>query len=257
MSTVGMTLRQVGYTNRTFWRNPASAFFTFAFPIMFLVIFSTLFGNDVSQLQGRRVTAATLYVPAMAAFSIISACYTNIAISVAFARDGGILKRIHGTPLPAASYIVARVIHAVLVGLLLVAIVCAFGVLFYDVTVPTGAALARFLLSLIVGSAAFAALGLAIVSAIPNADAAPAVVNASVLPLLFLSGVFIPLGADAPQWMKTIGDVFPVKHFVEAAMGSFYGPPLPFQWSDVLFVAVWGLGGLALATKFFSWEPRK
>ena len=255
MSTVGMTLRQVGYTNRAFWRNPASAFFTFAFPIMFLVIFSTLFGNEVEMRAGRRVTAATLYVPAMAAFSIITACYTNIAMSVAFARDGGILKRIHGTPLPGAAYILARVIHAVLVGLLLVAIVAAFGALFYDATLPTGAALGRFLISLVVGSAAVAALGLAIVPAIPNADAAPAVVNASILPLLFLSGVFIPVGPETPAWVDVVGKIFPIRHFVDAMNSSFLGTP--FDWTDLLAVAAWGLAGVVIAARFFRWEPRR
>jgi ABC-2 type transport system permease protein len=104
---------------------------------------------------------------------------------------------------------------------------------------------------------AFAALGLATTAIVPNAEAAPAIVNAIILPLLFLSGIFIPLGADAPEWMKFIGNVFPVKHFAEAMLGSFYGPPFPFQWSDVLVVAAWGIGGLIAAILFFSWEPRK
>jgi ABC-2 type transport system permease protein len=82
-------------------------------------------------------------------------------------------------------------------------------------------------------------------------------VNAIILPLLFLSGIFIPLGEDAPSWMVMIGDIFPVKHFAEAARASFYGPPFPFEWSDVLVVAAWGLVGLVAAVRFFSWEPRR
>ncbi len=104
---------------------------------------------------------------------------------------------------------------------------------------------------------AFSALGLATTAIIPNADASPAIVNAIILPLLFLSGIFIPLGEDAPEWMKVVGDIFPVKHFAEAMLGSFYGPPLPFEWSDVLVVALWGIAGLLAAVKFFSWEPRR
>jgi hypothetical protein len=57
--------------------------------------------------------------------------------------------------------------------------------------------------------------------------------------------------------MKVVGDIFPVKHFAEAMLGSFYGPPLPFEWSDVAVVAAWGAVGLALAIRFFSWEPRR
>src|SRR5207302_2749138 len=100
VSDVVLTLRQLTYTNRAFWRNPASAFFTFAFPLMFLVIFTSLLGNGTVRLGGIEVNQATYYVAGMAAFSVISACYTNIAISVSFNRDAGILKRVRGTPLP-------------------------------------------------------------------------------------------------------------------------------------------------------------
>jgi ABC-2 type transport system permease protein len=258
VTTAGLLGRQVRFTNLAFWRNPASAFFTFAFPLMFLVIFTSLLGSGRLEVApGIFIEQDRYYVAAMASFSVITATYTNLAISVSFQRDSGILKRTRGTPVPAAVYLSARVIHAILVSLLLVVITATFGILVYGAGIPTGTALLEFIVTVIVGAMAFSALGLATTAIVPNAEAAPAVVNAIILPLLFLSGIFIPLGTDAPQWMKTIGDIFPVKHFAEAMMGSFYGSPLPFQWSDVLAVALWGVVGLVLATRFFSWEPRK
>jgi ABC-2 type transport system permease protein len=245
-------------TNRAFWRNPASAFFTFAFPLMFLVIFTSLLGSGrVEVAPGIFIEQDRYFVAAMGAFAVISATYTNLAISVAFTRDLGILKRTRGTPLPGWTYLTGRVVHAVLVSLLLVVITVAFGVLVYSADVPAGRLLLEFSAAVVVGAAAFSALGLATTAIIPNAEAGPPIVNAIILPLLFLSGIFIPLGEDAPQWMKTVGDIFPVKHFAEAMLGSFYGSPLPFSWSDVLVVAAWGVAGLALAVRFFSWEPRK
>jgi ABC-2 type transport system permease protein len=255
VSLPALTLRQVGYTNKAFWRNPASAFFTFAFPLMFLVIFTALLGNGTVLIGGRQVSQATYYVAAMAAFSVITACYTNIAISVTFQRDAGILKRTQGTPLPGGAYLSARVLHAMLVALLLVVLTAAFGRAFYDAAVPSGGTLLRSLVVLVVGSASFCALGLAMTAAIPNADASPALVNATVLPLLFLSGIFVPLGDDAPTWIVWIGRVFPVKHFADGLQAGFLGTT--FHWSDVLVVAAWGLAGLLLATRFFSWEPRR
>src|SRR5437764_905627 len=127
MSDLGLTLLQVRYTNKAFWRNPASAFFTFAFPLMFLVIFTSLLGNGTVILGGKSIAQSTYYVAGMAAFSVITACYTNIAIQVTFNRDGGILKRVRGTPLPGTVYVLGRIIHAVLVGVLLVVICAAFG----------------------------------------------------------------------------------------------------------------------------------
>jgi ABC-2 type transport system permease protein len=248
-------MRQVRYTNKAFWRNPASAFFTFAFPLMFLVIFTALLGNGTVLLGGRNVSQATYYVAAMAAFSVITACYTNIAISVSFQRDLGILKRTRGTPLPAAAYLTGRVIHAMIVAILLVILCAAFGKAFYHADVPSGVTLLKFAVILVVGAASFAALGLAVTAVIPNADASPAVVNASILPLLFLSGIFIPLGDNSPAWIRWVGRIFPVRHFADGMSAGFLG--LTFKWSDVLIVAAWGVAGLILAARFFSWEPRR
>lgn len=257
MSDVRMTLRQVGYTNKTFWRNPASAFFTFAFPLLFLVIFTSLLGSGTITVSGIEFKQSTYYVAAMAAFSVISACYTNIGIGVSFQRDLGILKRTRGTPLPGADYLAARAIHSTLMAVLLVMICGAFGAAFYHADVPTGVDLLRTIVTVLIGSASFAALGLATTCAVPNADAAPAVVNAAILPLLFLSGIFIPLGDNAPQWIRTVGAIFPVKHFADAFRGAYYGSPFPFRWKDILVIALWGAGGLIVAARFFSWEPRK
>lgn len=257
MSDVGMTLRQVRYTNKTFWRNPASAFFTFAFPLLFLVIFTALLGSGTVMLNGIEFNQSTYYVAAMAAFSVISACYTNMGISVSFQRDSGILKRTRGTPLPGADYLAARTIHSMLMSFLLVIICGAFGAAFYHADVPTGVNLVRTVVTVLIGAASFASLGLAITCVVPNADAAPPVVNASILPLLFLSGIFIPLGDNTPAWINTVGAIFPVKHFADAFRGAYYGFPFPFRWSDILVIAAWGLGGLIVASRFFSWEPRK
>ena len=264
MSDLGLAFRQVRYTNKAFWRNSASAFFTFAFPLMFLVIFTVLFGNDTTCLRfgasghcTKEVTTSTFYVATITAFSVITACYTNIAISVSFYRDAGVLKRVRGTPYPAWTYLFGRIAHAVLVSILLVVICATFGVLFYNASLPTSS-LPAFLLTLVVGAASFCTLGLAITAAIPNADAAPAIVNATILPLLFISDVFVPL-ENPPAWLDITSKIFPIKHFVEGMLASYF--PIPgqssFRLGDVLVVAAWGLAGLILAIRFFSWEPRR
>jgi ABC-2 type transport system permease protein len=246
MSTASITAGRIKYENKAFWRNPAAAFFTFAFPLMFLVIFNLLFGGD-----------STYYVAVICAFSIITATYTNLAISVSFSRDFGILKRIRGTPMPPAAYLAGRVIHSILISVVLVTIVTFAGALFYDVQVPTDT-MPAFLVTVMVGAAAFCSLGLAMTAAVPNADASPAVVNATILPLLFISDVFIPTD-QAPDWLTTIADVFPIKHLSEA-MQTAFNPATDgsgFQWDHLGVIALWGVAGLLLAIRFFSWEPRR
>ena len=87
MSAVQQVGRQFRFTNKAFWRNPASAFFTFAFPLMFLVTFTALLGQG-QELQRFELDTTTYYVGAMAAFGVISAA-TNIAIQTTFNRDAG------------------------------------------------------------------------------------------------------------------------------------------------------------------------
>lgn len=245
MSGTALALRQVRFENRSFWRNPAAAFFTFVFPLMFLVIFTLIFKEDRS-----------FFVPAIAAFSVITACYTNLAMSITFSRDEGILKRKQGSPLPAAAFLGGRIIHSTLIAILLVAIVVAFGRLVYDVPIPTDS-LAAFLLTLMVGAACFSSLGLAVTGLVPNADAAPAIINFSVLPLLFISDIFIPL-EDPPTWLTTLAGLFPIKHFSSAMLASFNSSGGDaFRWGDLAVLALWGLAGVVVALRTFSWEPRR
>lgn len=248
MSGIGLTLRQVRYENLAFWRNPAAAFFTFVFPLLFMVIFNVLFGGGE---DGGR-----FFTPAIIVFSVITATFTNIAMSLTMARDEGILKRIRGTPLPAWAYLGGRILHAAGVALLLVVIVAAFGAVFYGVPVPW-AQLPALLITLLLGAATFCALGLAVAAFVPNADAAPAVVNAAILPLLFISNVFIPL-QNAPEWINVVSEIFPVRHFADAMLRIYDVNTLGagFSNGDLAVMAIWGVIGLFVAARFFSWEPR-
>lgn len=252
-----MLLKQVRFTNKAFWRNPAAAFFTFAFPLLFLVIFTTLFGGAEIEINQNQVGVAAFYIAGIAVFAVISACYTSIAMSLTFARDLGTLKRVRGTPLPASVYLSARIIHAVGVAILLVAICVGYGVLFHD-TVLSPATIPAFVVTVAVGAACFSALGIAVTSIIPNADAAPAIVNASILPLLFVSDVFIPL-QDPPVWLDVLGSIFPVRHFSEAMQQVFFPPAgsAGFHGAALAVLAGWGVAGLLIAVRRFSWEPRR
>ena len=256
MNDVRLAVRQLWYINLAFMRNPATLFFTLIFPLMFLVIFTVIFGNGhIAVGPGKTVRVATFYVPAIAAFSVINACYTNIAMSLSVLRDSGALKRIHGSPLPVWSYIVARIVHAVVIAILLVVLCAAFGGAVYGATLPTST-LPAFVLTVVVGAFCFSAIGIAVTALIPNADAAPAIVNATILPLLFISNIFIPL-VNPTGWIDVVGKIFPVRHFADAMIGSFFelsGSGL--HQNDLLVMGAWGLAALVFGVRSFRWEPR-
>lgn len=256
MNDAALVLRQVRYENRWFWRNPPAAFFTFVFPLIFLVLFNVIFGNDTITVPGGTTNEATFYVPAIAALSIVTACYTNIAMTICYSRDEGVLKRIHGTPLPVWAYVAGRVVHAMLIGLLLVGIVVGFGWIFYGVEVPSNT-LPAFIITVAIGGAAFCMLGLAITAFIPNADAAPAIVNFTVLPLFFISDVFINL-EDNPAWLDAVANFFPIVHFSKAMQTAFnpFEAGSGFEPAHLAMIALWGIVGFIVTMRWFSWEPR-
>jgi ABC-2 type transport system permease protein len=257
MSALGLAAHQLRYEQKSYWRNPASALFTFAFPVMFLVIFASLnAGQTIDFLGGLKYNQ--YYTPGIIAFGIISACFTNLAMTLSIRRDAGILKRMRGTPLPSVSLFGGLVANSIVISAILTAIVTTVGMLFYGVTFP-GHWLA-LLVALVSGVVCFCSLGVAMSSLVANADAAPAVVNGVLFPVLFISGVFFPVRSGTV--FATVADVFPVRHFTISVFAAF-DPRVPhtvtqgFAWDDIAIVLLWGLVGAVVAVRRFRWEPRR
>ena len=255
MSAVQLTLHQFRFDQKTFWRNPASVFFTVLLPVMFLLIFATIFGNDrIEELGDLKTT--TYYVPAIVTLAVVSATMQSLAISLTVDRENGLLKRTRGTPLPSGVFIAGRVGNSIVVSVLSLALVSALGRLIYDVAIPWDH-LPAVLVTLAVGAASFCCLGFAITAAIPSEDAAAPMTNFALLPLYFLSGVFIP-ESEIPSGVLDFANLFPVRHFFEAFFAA-WDPATTgagFEWGHLAVVAAWGLLGLVLALRFFRWEPR-
>jgi ABC-2 type transport system permease protein len=139
----------------------------------------------------------------------------------------------------------------------MVVLVAVIGRLVYDVSIPTDR-LPAVLVALAVGAFAFCCLGFALTAAIPSEDAAPAISNAVVLPLYFISGIFIP-DTEIPQGVLDFADLFPIRHFFEAFFTAWDPNTVGagFEWGDLAFVAGWGVAGLLVALFAFRWEPRR
>ena len=253
MSDASLLGGQLVMEQKRFWRNPASAFFTVGFPIMFLVIFASLNSNDRIEDLGD-IRFAQYFVPSIVAFGIFSACFVNLAIMTPFRREMGLLKRVRATPLPPRVFITALIGSAVLIGALLSVAVTATGVVFYGVHFY-GARLLPLLITFVVASASCCALGLALSTVVPNADAAPAIVNFIYFPIVFISGTFFPVRQTS--FLARIAAVFPVRHVILSVFAGFdplrSGPS--FEWGHLAVVAVWGVAGLVVAVRRFRWEP--
>jgi len=253
-SAVSLVLHQTRYEWRIFWRTPISAFFTIFFPLLIFVVFSLVFGNERIDYLG--ITTAQFYAPSLAVYSAVSATYMNISISTAYQRDEGILKRVRGTPLPSWIYfggkIVASIVIALIGSLIMIgAGIVLFGLQVYPETIPI------LIVVFFFGVATFAALGLLVAAVAPSGQAATAIANGTLLPLAFVSGVFIIPSTEMPTWLNAVANFFPLKHFVEPFVAAFtpVATRADFSWFDLAYLALWGVVSLVLAIRWFQWEP--
>jgi ABC-2 type transport system permease protein len=256
MSALALVGHQFRYDQKAFWRNPASVFFTVAFPVVLLLIFATVFGGQTVDVRGG-IKTTTYYVPAIITLSVISATMQSLAMSLVIAREDGRLKRSRGTPMPPWVFIAGRVGNSIVVALMMLALLAAIGRVLYGVPIPWDR-LPAIVVVLALGAASFSCLGIALTAAIPSQDAAAPIVNALLLPLYFLSGVFIP-DDQLPNSVIHFADAFPIRHFFEAFFDAYVPPAgggATISWDNLAVVAAWGVFGLLLAVRFFRWTPR-
>lgn len=254
LSTLTKLKRQVRYNLLIFRRNTAGAFFTVVLPLIFLVIFTSIFGNETLD---NGVKVATLYVPGILAMAIVSATTNNLAITITTRRERGVLKRVKGTPLPTWIYVLAEALTGAVVAALMTVIIIVVGRIAFGVelnlhSVPT------LVLTVLIGATALSFVGLALTTVIPSEDAAPAITNALMLPLYFVSDIFI-VGDATPDWVTTVGNLFPIRHLNVALQDSFnpFVTSTTWPWRNWLVIALWGLAGAAITSRRFRWTPRR
>ena len=254
--TARLALHQFRADLRCFLRNIQSVFFTFVLPVLFLVILASIFRDATVKVPGGSLKESVYYVPGIIAFGLIAAAFSNLALSVVRARESGVYKRRRATPLPAAAIIIARALIAMLTALAITGVLLGVGWAAYGASLPARTAPA-FFLDVIVGAAVFCCLGFAIASLIGSVDAAQPVIQAVVLPLSFISGVFVAT-SELPGWLAGIGKVFPVRPLADALLVA-YNPHTAGSGlcpADLLVLTVWGVVALIIAVRRFSWLPR-
>jgi ABC-2 type transport system permease protein len=253
VNALALVGHQFRYDQKAFWRNPASVFFTVMFPVILFLILAVVFSGEDVDVRGG-IDATTYYVPAIMSLAIISATMQTLAMTLVIAREDGRLKRGRGTPMPPWVFIAGRVGNSIVVALMMLVLLAAIGALF-GADLPWGR-LPAILLTLVIGAASFCCLGIALTAAIPSQDAAAAIVNAMLLPLYFLSGVFIPED-QLPDGVISFADLFPVRHFFDAFFDAYVpAGGSAVSWDNLAIVALWGVAGLLLAIRYFRWTPR-
>jgi ABC-2 type transport system permease protein len=255
-SDASLLLRWVRARFKILLRGPRGAFFTFIFPLIFLIIFDAANKGSSLSVTGGKVDFVQFYTPGIAVFAVTTSCYQGLIILVANLRDQGILKRVRGTPLPPWIYLTALVSAAILAGLLSVLLmfvvaVPAFGMHIYWKLVPAA------IVTLLLGAAAITAIALSVSCFVDRPESAQPIAGITLFPLLFVSGVFYPL-EGAPDWLQKVAHVFPLSHLAQGFEECFspHTAGLGFSGKHLTVLALWWIGGTIYAARHFRWEKR-
>ncbi|MET8096026.1 ABC transporter permease [Streptomyces sp. NPDC005236] len=258
----GLGLRRGALEIRQFFRQRDQVVFTFAFPVVFLFLFASIFSDDV---KGAGVTASQLYVPAMMAAGIMSTSFQSLGISIAIERDEKVLRRLRGTPMPPAAYFLGKIWLVLVTGALETAILLVVGTTLYGVDLPSDPGRwADFGWIFVLGLTACALLGIAVSSVPKSGKSATSVVVLPFLVLQFISGVYISVDT-IPDWMLNIGALFPLKWMCQGLRGVFLPDSAKVleqagDWEFgriALVLGAWCAGGLLLCLLTFRWKDRR
>jgi ABC-2 type transport system permease protein len=263
MSDLALVGQQIRYEQKSYWRNPGAAFFTFAFPLVFFFILVSLAGHqtDKSDLgtyvsHGHRVAVKLVqyYTPSILGYAVMSACFLSVAMVLVRQREAGILKRMRGTPLPSWAYLGGIISSAVIVATLLSIICIAFSVLAYGAYFPISHLL-PVIVTVGLAALTFCALGIAVSSLIPNVDSGPAIINLPYFVIVFISGTYFPISGT----LANISKYLPLRPMILSTYKAFDPTNTGSVWAphQLLTLAVWGVASSIFAIRHFRWTPRR
>jgi ABC-2 type transport system permease protein len=245
--TVVLGWRQYRLERRMFWRNPSAAFFNFVLPLLFLAGGGAILSGSQSDLDH--------LVPAIAGMSVMATTFTALSYNIVFLRERGVLKRIHGTPLPTISYFGGVAANAVTNTALQIGLVVIAGRVFFGIGWPQD--WIELIVFVVAGVICFAALGVAFAHVIPNFESTAAYVNAVFLPVVFLS-FYVFDSPSAPRFLRTLTDALPLKPLIEGLSGAMVtGSDLASHLDALAVIAVWAAFGIYFAVRGFSWEQTR
>ncbi len=259
-SALALGLARIRLELRQFFRERDSVVFTFAFPIVMLLIFGSVFSGDL----GGGVSFTQYFAAGMIASGVVMSSFQSLAISIAVERDDGTLKRLRGTPMPPMAYFLGKIGLVLVTAVIQTMILLVIGAAAFGLDLPNTAELwGRFLGIFVVGAAAGTVLGIAFSSVPRSGRSAAAVVSPVVIVLMFISGVYF-LYSELPTWMQNIASVFPLKWMAQGMRSVFLPQEFAAQepagsWqlgTGFAVLVVWTVVGLLVSTRTFRWLRR-
>lgn len=207
---------------------------------------------DEVHIEALNTTFIDWFMPGIIAMSLMNTGIIGISTAFVSFRERGILRRIKVTPFPLWKFLLARVLGAMIVGLLSTFVLIALSKILFGAQVRGNWLLIVAMIILV--STCMLSLGAAIAAIARNVESAAGMANMITFPMLFLSGVFFPL-ASMPDWMRPIMAIMPLKYGVEALrQPMLYGKGLGVIWQESLILLAISAAAIAIAVRFFRWE---
>ncbi len=244
-SPLAATLAQTATELRLTARRGENVLVTIIIPAVVLLFFAS-----VSVLPTGSGRPVDFLLPGSLALAVIATSLVNLGIATAYERHYGVLKRLGGSPLTRGGLLAAKMLAVLTVEVAQVALLVAIATLALGWTVPSGAAPVLLLVALLLGTVAFAGLGLLMAGAL-RAEATLALANGLFLVALMLGGIVLPLD-HLPEPLAAPAGWLPAAALAETfrvALGSGGDAVRP-----VAILAAWGAGAVALAVRTFRWE---
>jgi ABC-2 type transport system permease protein len=244
---------------KLFFRQRESVVFTFALPIILLVLFGQIFHGQVGHTG---VSFRQYFVAGIIASGVMSMTFVALGVSVAADRDDGTLARLAGTPLPAAAYLAGKAVLAFTVCLLEVAAALAVGVGLLGLHLPaTGGRWLTLAWVLLLGSVTCSLLGIAVGCVAGTTRSAFAVLNLPYLVLSFISGVYFVF-SRLPAGLQHIAAIFPLKWICQGLRSAFLPDRLlaaepAHSWEHgriALVLGAWLVASLVVCARTFRWQ---
>jgi ABC-2 type transport system permease protein len=235
-------------------RNRRAQFFILALPVLLLVTFAGLFGTDAVEVAGHDVAANRASVPGIMGLAVLTSSFMALVLAVVGQRENGILKRRRATPVPAAVLIVSRALTATISSVAACALLVAVAAGAFGIDPPPGGLLPA-LLAVVAGSLCFACCGYAIAATVKNAESAQPLLQALMLPLQMISGIYFPI-SGLPDWLQHVANAFPLAHLTTALQHAWLPTGAEFAWGDLGIMALWAAGAAFVAARRFQWLPR-
>jgi ABC-2 type transport system permease protein len=255
-------------------RDRTVLFWLLLFPAVLIVVFGALVdGNSDSKIsvgvvsaeampvaistqgiQGKNMSYVDFLVPGVLAMSVMNGGIVGLSAAFVVMRERSVLRRIKVTPFPMISFITARVATQLLVALCQAAILLGLAKLIFDLDIVGN--LLEVAVFIFLGSLAFLTIGFFVAGVSRKQQSATALAQLISFPMLFLSGVIFPLDR-APVWLQDVAKALPLTYLADGLRQvMIYGASLASLWDDLLALVVTIAVGLALAVRFFRWEPR-